>query len=68
MFMDPNTWYVSLPKGLKTALEDTLPYLAKTLGQDNRAKSSVREAESPAALKTALGVKTQAPLTSSQKR
>jgi len=59
---------INPPFGLKPALEDTLPYLAKTLGQDNRAKSSVREAESPAALKTALGVKTQAPLTSSQKR
>ena len=59
---------INPPFGLKTALEDTLPYLAKTLGQDNRAKCSVREAESPAGVKTALGVKTQAPLTSSQKR
>jgi len=58
---------INPPFGLKAALEGTLPYLVKTLGQDTRAKSSLREAESIADVKAALGVKTQAPLSSPRK-
>jgi 23S rRNA A2030 N6-methylase RlmJ len=42
------------PYGLAQAMEQLMPSLVQHLGQDNRARGEVRQADSPAEIKTAL--------------
>lgn len=47
---------INPPFGLRDALSESFAYLAKTLGQDARAGFKVIQGESPAEIKTALGI------------
>lgn len=47
---------INPPFGLRDALSESFAYLAKLLGQDARAGFKVMQGESPAEIKTALGI------------